>query len=169
LNSGALRAGIRRGTVKAGDIYTALPFDNYLVAVRMSGRQLLAALEHGVAAVERRDGRFPQVSGLSFSYAPAAPPGARLRQVRIGDAALDPARTYVVATLDFLAAGGDGYAAFGEAIRGGGDFESVGGAVSGSAIAYSDPGRWLRDLVIEFWQHQGTLAPGLEGRIVEVK
>jgi 2',3'-cyclic-nucleotide 2'-phosphodiesterase (5'-nucleotidase family) len=169
VNGGALRAGIRRGTVKAGDLYTALPFDNYLVAVRMSGRQLLAALEHGVAAVESRDGRFPQVSGLSFSYAPAAAPGARVRQVRLGDAALDPARTYVVATLDFLAAGGDGYAAFGEAIRGGGDFVSVGGAVSGSAVAYSDPGRWLRDLVIEHWRRQGMLAPGLEGRIREVE
>jgi 2',3'-cyclic-nucleotide 2'-phosphodiesterase (5'-nucleotidase family) len=167
-NGGALRSSIRRGPIKARDVYAALPFDNYVVALRMSGRQLRAALEHGVAAVEVRDGRFPQVSGLSFDYARSAPPGERIRQVRVGDAALDPARIYVVATLDFLAAGGDGYAAFGEAIRAGGDFASVGGALSGSALAYSDPGRWLRDLVIEHLAAAGPAMPALEGRIREV-
>lgn len=169
INGGTLRGSIPRGPVKARDIYSVLPFDNYVVAVRMHGRQLRAALEHGVAAVERRDGRFPQVSGISFSYDPKAPAGSRIRQVQVGESALDPERSYVVATHDFLAAGGDGYGAFAEAIRARGDFDSTGGAFKGSALTFSDPGRWLRDLVIEHWQKLGSATPALENRIREVE
>ena len=37
INGGSIRTSIHRGPIKAKDIYAALPFDNYLVAIRLTG------------------------------------------------------------------------------------------------------------------------------------
>ena len=92
------------------DILTELPFGNVTVLAEISGAGLLAALENGVSQVEDGAGRFPQVSGLSFTYDPARPAGSRIVAVAVGGAALDPARSYRLATNDYLLGGGDGYA-----------------------------------------------------------
>ena len=68
INGGGIRASIRKGEIRVKDIYTALPFDNYIVAIRLTGKQIREALEHGVSTVEEEEGRFPQVSGLTFTY-----------------------------------------------------------------------------------------------------
>ncbi len=126
INGGSLRTSIHRGPIKAKDIYAALPFDNYLVAIRITGRQLWDALEHGVSGLEDKAGRFPQVSGLGFSYSPGAPAGSRVKEVTVNGRPLDPEKVYLVATNDFLAAGGDGYLAFGEALKSGEGFREQG-------------------------------------------
>ena len=41
----------------------------------LTGRQLREALEHGVSGPENGAGRFPQVSGLSFTLPPPRPGG----------------------------------------------------------------------------------------------
>ena len=43
----------------------------------------------------------------------------------------DPDKEYVVATDDFLAAGGDGYKVFGEAVRASKDYSVAGGMIEG--------------------------------------
>ena len=40
------------------------------------------------------------------------PAGERVKSVTVGGAPLDPAKTYTLATNDFMAGGGDGYTAF---------------------------------------------------------
>ncbi len=167
INGGGIRTGIRKGEVRVRDVYAALPFDNYIVSVRLTGRQIREALEHGVSAVEEGGGRFPQVSGIAFTFARSAPPGSRIREVRVGGRPLDPEREYAVATNDFVAAGGDGYRAFGEAVRASGDFAVVGGAIKGERLLYNDAGRWLRDVVIEEIRTRKVLAPAVEERIRE--
>ncbi len=92
------------------DVLTELPFGNVTVLLELSGADVRAALENGVSQVENTAGRFPQVSGLSFVYDPAAAPGSRVVEVKIGGKALDPAKIYRVATNDYMAGGGDGYA-----------------------------------------------------------
>ena len=92
------------------DILTELPFGNVTVLAEVTGADLLAALENGVSKVEDGAGRFPQVAGLSFSYDPARPAGSWIVAVEVGGTALDPARTYKLATNDYLLGGGDGYA-----------------------------------------------------------
>ena len=59
-----------------------------------------------------RPAEFPQVSGLTIEYDPRRPSGQRIVSIRIGGRPLDPNRTYRIATNDFLARGGDGYASF---------------------------------------------------------
>ncbi len=167
INGGGIRTSINKGEIKVKDVYSVLPFDNYIVAVKLTGMQIRQALEHGVSAVERGEGRFPQVSGLSFTYTPSAPPGSRVRQVSIGGRPLQPGLEYSVATNDFLAAGGDGYEAFGGAVKSSKDFEAVGGMMKGEKLVYSDAGRWLRDVVIEYIKEHKKIRPEVEGRIRE--
>src|SRR3546814_12066355 len=76
----------------------------------MTGAQLLEALEHGVSAVEEGAGRFPSLSGMTMTWSRGAQPGERVKSVSVNGKPLDPTATYTVATNDFIAAGGDGYA-----------------------------------------------------------
>lgn len=168
INGGGIRAGIHKGEITVKDIYAVLPFDNYLVAIRLTGQQIREALEHGVSCVEEGAGRFPQVSGLSFTYNPRAPAGSRVKEILVRGVPLDPQKDYVVATNDFMAAGGDGYQAFGEALRSSRDFASIGGMLKGEKLVYNDAGRWLRAVVIDHIREQKTIAPKVDGRIKEV-
>jgi 5'-nucleotidase/UDP-sugar diphosphatase len=168
INGGSIRTSLPKGEIGAKDIYSALPFDNYIVAVKLTGRQIRDALEHGVSAVERADGRFPQVSGIAFTYSRSDPPGLRVREIFIAGRPVDPKREYTVATNDFLAAGGDGYEAFGEAVKTSKDFSVTGGAMKGGKLIYSDAGRWLRDIVIHYIREKKRVAPKVGERIVEL-
>lgn len=90
------------------DLIGEMPFGNVVEKLEVTGATLARALEYGVSGLPGA-GRFPQVSGLSFAFDPAAMPGHRLGPVLVGGWPLDPARTYTLATTDYLAAGGDGY------------------------------------------------------------
>lgn len=169
INSGSIRTGIRKGPITMKQIYAALPFNNYIVAVRFVGRQLRDTLEHGVSGVERGEGRFPQVSGLRFTIDLAKTAGQRVGDVTVNGKPLDDRQEYTVATLDFMAAGGDGYRAFGEAIRSGNDFTDLGGALRSSRLTYNNPGRWLRDVVAEKIEKNREVSPVVENRIVELR
>ena len=169
INGGGIRTSIKKGGIKVKDIYSVSPFDNYIVAIKLTGKQIREALEHGVSAVEEEEGRFPQVSGLSFKYSASNKRGSRVKEVLIAGQPIDPGQQeYIVATNDFLAAGGDGYKAFGEAIKASKDFLIIGGMMKGEKVAYSDSGRWLRDVVVDYLKEMRRIAPKVEGRIIEV-
>lgn len=169
INGGGIRTSIHRGPIRVKDVYSVLPFDNYVVAVKLTGARLRQALEHGVSAVEQGEGRFPQVSGIAFSFDPSAPAGSRVREIAVEGRPLDAGREYSVATNDFLAAGGDGYKVFGDAVRESKDFVVVGGMMKGEKLLYNDSGRWLRDMVIEYIKEHEMIEPAVEGRIKDVR
>ncbi len=148
INGGGLRTSILKGPVTVGNIYSVLPFNNYIIAIRLTGQQIKDALEYGLSGIEAKEGRFPQVSGISFTYSPAREAGKRIGAITIAGKPIEPSRQYTVATNDFLAAGGDGYQVFREAIRQAPDFEIVGGTIKSGNIVYNDAGRWLRDVVV---------------------
>jgi len=168
INGGTIRNSIRQGPVKVSDVYAVVPFDNYIVVIRLTGRQLREALEHGVSGVEDEKGRFPQISGMDFTYSRQAVKGARVRDIRVGGKPLELDREYTVATNDFLAAGGDGYKSFGQAVKSSRNYDVVGGAMKGEKLVYSDPGRWLRDVVVDYFQTEKEVSAQTEGRIKEV-
>ena len=167
INGGGIRTSIKKGEIKVKNVYSVLPFDNYIVAIKLTGRQIREALEHGVSAVEKGEGRFPQISGLTFKYLPLSKPGARTKEILVDGKLLEPDREYSVATNDFLAAGGDGYKAFGEAVKSSRDFEITGGMMKGEKLVFSDSGRWLRDVVIGYIKEKNKILPVVEGRITE--
>ena len=134
-NSGGLRADLTCPTVDiAGDFCPAyipppypitrgsvlgvLPFGNVVSTVTVSGAEVKAFLENGVSSMPAANGRFPQVSGLCFTYDVAAPVGSRVLSAVRQDAAgnctadlvdLTDASSYTLAINDFMATGGDGY------------------------------------------------------------
>ncbi|KAF8064656.1 yfkN [Scenedesmus sp. PABB004] len=115
LNSGTFRSDVVHpaGPFTLRDLLAVLPMMDDSVVLEVTGAQLLAALENGVSAWPKREGRFPQVSGVRFSYDPSRPPGARVLpgSVTVGSerAPLDPGARYALATKAFLAEGKDGF------------------------------------------------------------
>lgn len=132
------------------DILTELPFGNKTVKLNLPGRALLAAIENGLSQIETRGGRFPQISGMTVTADLDQPAGQRVVAITVGDAPLDPAGTYSVATNDFMARGGDGYDAFA-------DSEPLIDAVDATLMASQ---------VIDYVAAKGSVAPEVEGRIV---
>jgi 2',3'-cyclic-nucleotide 2'-phosphodiesterase (5'-nucleotidase family) len=107
--------------ITRGQVLAVLPFGNIVVTVEVNGAELKAMLENGVSSMPAANGRFPQVSGLCFSYNIEAAAGSRVtgavRQAPDGSctgAAIDltAGSTYLIAENDFMASGGDGYPNF---------------------------------------------------------
>lgn len=155
MNSGGMRTDTvyDAGEITRRLVAEVLPFQNTVVALEATGAQLLEALENGVSQVDvdgaTGTGRFPQVSGLSFSYDPTATPGQRVVSAEHDGEAIDPDASYVIGTNDFIASGGDGYDVFA-------DLES-------SMPSENVP--LLSTLVIDTIEAAGTISPATEGRI----
>ena len=147
--------------ITEGQVLTVLPFGNVAVTVEVSGAELKAMLEAGVAAMPEASGAFPQVSGLCFTYDIEAEPGSRVtgavRQAADGSCsgeAIDLSETaiYTIATNDFTASGGDNYPAILSRANTRDLLASVVSAYIAGESPLSLPGE--------------PLAPKIEGRIV---
>lgn len=105
MNNGGIRAELRAGPARWGDLHEIQPFENRLVSVTVRGDALRRYLEE---LVKGRGVRF-HVSGLTVDYDPEAPAGARIRRVTMADRSrLDDRRRYRIIMSNFLATGGDG-------------------------------------------------------------
>ena len=97
-NAGGIRAPLPSGAVTLGDTVAILPFDNTIVAVEISGSELVATLNEGsrprVAGIAQREGEW-------ILTATGEPPVAE--------------RIYRVLVNSFMYAGGDGYERFASA------------------------------------------------------
>lgn len=135
------------------DVLGELPFGDLTVVLALDGATLRAALEHAVGRVEHLDGRFLQVSGIAFAWNPAAPPGRRVLRVTVNGAPLAPAATYRVAAGAYIAAGGDGFTMLEDAPR----------------IVDVRAGYLIANGVMAYLAAKGSVAPRLDGRIVEAR
>lgn len=116
-------AGKPEGAVSTLDIENSLRFNNGLSLVTLTAAQFRQVVEHGLVGAGTSAGRFPQIGGFSFSYDLTRPEGSRVVTLAIeNDAGLstdvivrngalvgDPARSFRMVTLNFLANGGDTY------------------------------------------------------------
>ena len=131
-NGGGIRNDtvIPAGTLYELDVFSMAPFTNFLAIVPdVPVEQFKEILENAVSRVERGDGRFPQIAGFTMTWDPngtaqaldddgqVVTPGTRIRSVQLadgtwlvqeGDVVADAGPVHV-ATLDFLARGGDEY------------------------------------------------------------
>ena len=151
-NSGGIRASIDLGEVTMGEVLTVLPFQNTLATFKVTGEQLLAALENGVSQVEDVKGRFPQVSGLRFSFDTSIASGeGRIQSVEVDQngswVPLDIKATYGVVSNNFIRGGGDGYKMFRQ------------------ATDVYDFGPDLADIVADFLAKNPNYQTSVEGRI----
>jgi 5'-nucleotidase len=136
VNAGGMRADLDQGPVTWGEILTLHPFGNRLVTLQLTGAQIRAVLEDQWREDPASIPQILKISGLSYVWDPAQPPGHRI--VAACDAAhqpLDPARSYRVTINDFLAAGGDGFQSFEHApagVPGPTDAEALSAYIEGS-------------------------------------
>lgn len=153
MNGGGIRADRTYpagSTLTRRDIQAELPFGNRVVTLEVTGAVLRAAFEHAVARAETGDGRFPQIAGAALAYDGKAPAGQRLRTLTVGGAPVEDGRTYVLATNDFVARGGDGYTMLTAAPR----------RIDEKA------GRLLASVVIDHLETAKSYLPKVEGRVV---
>ncbi len=157
MNGGGIRAGIKAGDVSLGDVLQVLPFGNTIATFGLKGEYVLAMLENGVSRAENPDnegtGRFPQVSGVRFTWDPTQPVGARVSNVEVGNEKdgfkpLDPQAIYKLTTNNFNRTGGDDYA-----------------MLNDYAIDPYDYGSLLADAVADYIQANSPVDYQVQGRI----
>ena len=161
MNGGGIRSSISAGDISVGDVLQVLPFGNTVATFGLKGEYVLAALENGVSRAENPDnegtGRFPQVSGVRFTWDPSLPVGSRVSGVEVGNETdgfkpLDPDVTYQLTTNNFNRTGGDDYAMFND-----------------YAIDPYDYGSLLADAVIDYIKANSPIDYQLQGRITAKK
>ncbi|WP_440981451.1 5'-nucleotidase C-terminal domain-containing protein [Shinella sumterensis] len=154
-NGGGLRASIDKGVVTMGEVLTVLPFQNSVATFQLKGSDVILALENGLSEIEDGAGRFPQVSGLKYTFDRSKPAGSRVvsAEVKEGETfvPLDPAKTYGVVSNNYMRAGGDGYSVFATAGQNAYDF-----------------GPNLELVVADYLAAHRPYKPYTDGRIAEV-
>ena len=138
-NSAGIRSAIPPGDVTYGKVYEVLPFDDLVVGLDLTGQQLTTIYTRSLS--DR--GANLAISGATFSYQPSG----TITTATVGGAAIAPARTYHVCTIDYLALGGDGQSTF----------------ASGKNLVYGDI---AADAVADYLTKHSPVSPRLEARIV---
>jgi 2',3'-cyclic-nucleotide 2'-phosphodiesterase (5'-nucleotidase family) len=166
-NSGGLRAdlvclppstgGEAACEITWGETFAVLPFGNSTVILTLTGAQLQQAFLNGVSPVCNpavATGRFPQLSGLKFTFTCSGttpvitgmfktPEGAGGPESPIGQT-----DTVRFVTNDFMYTGGDGYTMFAQ----------------GTDVL--QPGNALLDIVVDYIGANSPVAPVIDGRII---
>ncbi|WP_051886545.1 bifunctional metallophosphatase/5'-nucleotidase [Streptomyces hygroscopicus] len=105
------------GVVTYGEAFTVQPFTNMMNVIDLTGSQLITALQQQVSGSNEASPKILQVS-RSLTYTLDLTKSGRDRivtdSVKLNGEPIDPAKTYRVAMNEFLAGGGDGFAAFKE-------------------------------------------------------
>ena len=128
MNGGGVRADVPAGDITRKALTSVNPWMNAVVKVEVKGSVILDALEHGARNYPNENGGFFQVSGLTYKIDPSVESSVvtddqgmfvkvdgeyRVYDVMVGDAPLDPEKTYTVITTEYiLLESGDGMAMF---------------------------------------------------------
>ena len=147
VNSGGLKSCIPKGAITMEKVFELLPYDNVIITMRLSGKQIWDILEQSARIGH---GGLLQVSGIRMTFDMTQPAGSRVRNVQVGNRPLRDDDHYTVATNDFLAAGGDNYVTFKE----------------GTAVLFGDD---LRETFVTYLKNHSPVSPRREGRITIVK
>lgn len=99
MNVGSLRRGLPKGDITQGMIISMQPFTNKVLVMELSGKDLIEAMD--VYASRGGDGVSSQVKA---KFDPAT---GKVVELTVDGKPVDPDRTYTVATIDYLAGGGD--------------------------------------------------------------
>lgn len=111
VNPGGIRTNIAAGEVTWGELFAVQPFNNCLVRMELTGRQIYDLLNQQFPAGVTSH-RLLQVSGLTYTWDNKLPPPDRIREVRQNGKPIDKAATYSVTVNSYLAEGGDKFSIF---------------------------------------------------------
>lgn len=105
-NTGGMRADIPKGVVTRGNVLQTFPFTNYMTIVKLKGSDVRDLFEQIAANGGEGVSREVQLVIKNGSVA----------QLAIGGNPVDDNRVYTIATINFVAEGGDGMVAFRKAL-----------------------------------------------------
>ena len=151
VNGGAIRTNriVPAGPLTKRDVHSLLPFTDVVLKLELRGRDLRAALEHGLAQTDRGGGGFLQISGVRAVWDPRLAPGQRIVSISVGGRPLDDEAPYSVAVPSYLVRGGDGYTAF----------------ARGKVLIDESSGPQVAQIVMDAIVTRGTITPVTDGRI----
>ncbi len=138
LNDGGLRVPIAGGPILMRHAYELLPFENYVTVLSLSGSQL-----------ERLADEIALSGGEPIAGWTMELDGDDAVDVRVGGRAIDPALTYRLATVDYLADGGGTWTVLWEA----------------AAQPREDLDILIRDVFVAYLRERDAVAPTLDGRV----
>jgi 2',3'-cyclic-nucleotide 2'-phosphodiesterase (5'-nucleotidase family) len=146
LNYGGLRIpSLPQGEITKGKIFELMPFDNMLVAIEMKGSELGQLFEH-IA----QKGGWPVSSAIRMEFDDEF----AVHNLTIEGEKIDPNKSYQIATIDYLANGGDKCSFFKDKKR-------------------TETGQFMRTAVIEYVEELTKKGKEItakkEGRIVKRK
>lgn len=108
INSGALRTSIETGDITLQMVYDVMPFLNFACTLEVPGSVLWEEMEFSLNLMGASNGGYLQYSGMTVTYDPSAANGQKVTSITIGGSEVDKDATYKVATIEFVAKGGDG-------------------------------------------------------------
>ncbi len=144
-NGGGIRDSVDVGPITLEDVLDIHPFENKVVTIELKGGEIISALEHGVSQYPDEWGGFLHVSGLEYTFDPEKPAGFRIQEVLYQGETISYSDEFLVATNDFLSAGGD-------------DFFML----EKEHVEEFDA---LDQVILEYIQDNSPVAPEVEGRI----
>lgn len=97
INVGGIRSMIGKGDILTRHIYEVMPFENEIVIVKMSGKQLQGLYDYYIATQKNNP-----VAGLHIETNAGKPV-----KFQIGGKPVVPNQIYYIATSDYLSTGGD--------------------------------------------------------------
>lgn len=129
INSGSIRNELFKGEITYNDILEVLPFSTDIIVKRVSGQNILDALEFGVKDLPYKTSRFLQVSGINFKVNTNVSSPVivdenemflkiegerRVYDAKLGNNKLDVNKNYRISFDNYIANGGDGFSMFDE-------------------------------------------------------
>ena len=138
-NNGGIRKDLENGPVTVADIFE-LNFPDELYTFEVTGKELLAILEHDVRDEKERP---MQVSGLRYTFDQSRPEGSRIVRSTV-----DPDKVYTVGAEDFLCHRGEQF--------------------FGGKVAFINTGIHIVDAQIGYARKMGRIEAKSEGRIEEI-
>ncbi|KIH90985.1 hypothetical protein SPBR_01432 [Sporothrix brasiliensis 5110] len=153
------------GPVRVKDITDCFPFEDPVVVLRVTGQAILDALENGVSLYPALEGRFAQVSNITYEFDPLKPPGSRITKWELGGAPADLQKLYVLCTRGYMARGKDGFASL-LAKSEGGTAEEIVDEESGILISMMLRQYFMALKVLDQWTHWSLPMEHHWGRVV---
>ena len=149
INSGGIRDEIRKGNITVEDIFNVSPFDNKIVTMKLSGKDLQRVVEHCFGHGSWKNDMFGQFYGLKVNYDSSAKYGDKVLSMSLlNDKPIEMNQYYTVSAIDFIYTGGDKF-----------DFKG--------AKDVKITKKLLRNLLIDAVKKQKILKPDVPGYILQ--
>ena len=144
LNSGGIRKSLPAGPITKMDVMEILPFSNYVVSFKFTGRQLAQIMTRALQNNVFGDSGILQVSGLKCAYK-VGDRTVKITSLMVNGEKVQPDNVYSAATVDFVLGGLEDY-----------EFRDV----------VTTP-QLLSDMVIEFIEAHPQVDTSIEARIIK--